>query len=93
MDNTLISRNVINLGNWHEVRDASGLVFSIANRLNSGSLASTLMMANRPCDWTPEIDGRSAEAKELKAAEADMWKAISRYDKARLAAKALEKRK
>lgn len=74
------------LDNHWQRRDAAGVVYTVAERAFAGSLGGVLMSGAKPYGWFPKLDGRTAAAKELKIAEAEMWKAIQRYDNARIAA-------
>jgi hypothetical protein len=84
----ITQRGQYDLGNYMQRITAAGIVYHVAQIAFNGSLGGALMSAEKPHGWhpSPPLDGRSAEAKELKAAEAEMWKAIQRYDNARLAA-------
>jgi hypothetical protein len=82
----ITSRGYYDLNNHFQKIEAAGIVYKVAQLAYAGSLGGALMSAERPYNWHPTVDGRSALAKELKAAEAEMWAALQRYDNARIAA-------
>ena len=84
--NLLHEQKTYDLDNWADKRRAAGLVYTVAARACEGRLSVALMGAELPYNWQPEIDGRTAEAKEYHAAETALWEALRRYDNARLAA-------
>jgi hypothetical protein len=88
----LRSRGEYNLDNFYQRNEAAGLSFRVADAAFDGSLAHLWLAAEKPHGFTPELDGRSAEAKALKQAEADLLKALEQYDAARRAAKAKAKK-
>lgn len=90
----LNTRREYNLDNAYQRREAEGIVYQIAMSVYEGRLATTLMMGEKPLNWMPDhVDGRWPEAKALKKAEAEMWKAISAFDNARAALHAKAKAK
>jgi hypothetical protein len=92
MSRILETRREYNMENAYQAREAAGLFFHAAAYGFNGSLSQMWMMAERPHNWTPELDGRKAEAKALAAAEAELTQALAKYDAARKAAHEAAKR-
>jgi hypothetical protein len=72
--------------NRNQVEAIAGQLFTLADMHFEGRLAAVMYRARKPYDWTPELDGRKKEMKELLAAESAMLDAIEKYDRARAAA-------
>lgn len=75
------------LSNYYQKQEACAIIYRIAAQTD-GRLANALMSAQLPHGWSPKRDLRTKEGKEFAAAERAMWEALTRYDNARLAAKA-----
>lgn len=86
--NILTTKQHYDLRNSYQRGEAAGLIYLMAHRACNNSLGGALMIGERPYNWHPELDGRTAEMKEYRAAERAMWDAIQRYDNARAAAHA-----
>lgn len=91
--NVIHSEREIDLDNFHQRSRAAGLFFRVVDAGLKGSTEYGWMIAEKPYEWHPTLDGRSAEAKALKKAEEAVMAALGAYDKARLAAKAAAKGK
>lgn len=71
------------MDNHHQKVEALGLFFQAAAKGCDGSLGVAFMLAERPHQWIPELDGRTAEMRAMKEAETKLYEALATYDRCR----------
>lgn len=87
----ILTLRPLDLDNGYQRSEAAGIMYTVAHRAFEGRLATMYLSGDRPYNWRPELDGRTAEMRAFVQAEKELLDALSKYDRARIAAHAKAK--